>query len=113
MAARNPLTSAPPHAIEQALTRLGSNLKVARLRRGLTVRQAAERIGTGLRAVRDAEKGKPSTSVAVYLALLWLFGLLGEAELLADPGRDAEGLSLALRREGARARRPGGLDNDF
>ena len=99
--------------IEQALRRLGGNLKVARLRRGLTVRQVAEKIGTGIRAVRDAEKGKPSTSVSVYLALLWLFGLMAEVELLADPGRDAEGLSLALRRERTRARPSEGLDNEF
>jgi transcriptional regulator with XRE-family HTH domain len=115
MTARNPLTTTPPHAVEQALKRLGSNLRVARLRRGLTLRQAAEKIGTGVRAVRDAELGKPSTSVAVSVALLWLFGLVAEVELLADPGRDAEGLSLALRREPSRARaRPSrGLDHDF
>jgi transcriptional regulator with XRE-family HTH domain len=113
MTARNPLTSKPPHAIELALGRLGSNLKVARLRRGLTVRQAAEKIGTGIRAVGDAERGKPTTAVSVYLALLWLFGLMSEVELLADPGRDAEGLSLALRRERTRARPARGLDSDF
>lgn len=113
MVTKNSLTSMPPHAIEQALKRLGGNLKVARLRRGLTVRQTAEKIGTGVRAVGDAEKGKPSTSVSVYVALLWLFGLMADVELLADPGRDAEGLSLALRHERTRARPVRGLDNDF
>lgn len=113
MTARNQLTTTPPHAIEAALRLLGSNLRVARLRRGLTVRQVAEKIGTGVRAVSDAEKGKPSTAVAVYLALLWLYGLMTDVELLADPGRDAEGLSLALRRERTRARPTRGLDNDF
>lgn len=113
MVAKNALLSAPPHAIEQALERLGSNLRVARVRRGLTLKLAAEKIGTGVRAVADAEKGKPSTSVSVYVALLWLFGLMGEFELLADPGRDSEGLSLALRRERTRVRPSKGLDNDF
>jgi transcriptional regulator with XRE-family HTH domain len=113
MTAKNALTTRPPHQIEQALKLLGANLKVARLRRGLTVRQVAEKIGTGIRAVGDAEKGKPSTSVSVYVALLWLFGLMPDFELLADPGRDAEGLSLALRRERIRARPARGLDNDF
>ena len=113
MTTKNALSRQPPYAIEQALKRLGANLKVARLRRGLTVRQVAEKIGTGIRAVGDAEKGKPSTSVSVYAALLWLFGLMADFELLADPGRDAEGLSLALRRERTRARPSRGLDNDF
>jgi len=117
MTAKNALTSKPPYAIEQALKRLGANLRVARLRRGLTVRQAAEKIGTGVRAVGDAERGKPSTAVSVYVALLWLFGLVIlphiDLLLLSDPGRDAEGLSLALRRERTRARAARGLDNDF
>lgn len=113
MTAKNALTSKPPRAIVQALKRLGANLRVARIRRGLTVRQAAEKIGTGVRAVSDAEKGKSSTSASVYVALLWLFGLMADFERLADPGLDEEGLSLALRREGTRARAPRGLDNDF
>jgi len=113
MTAPNALTSRPPHAIEQGLKRLGANLRIARLRRGLTLRQVAEKIGTGVRAVGDAEKGKPSTAVSVYVALLWLFGLMSDFELLADPGRDEEGLSLALRRERTRARPARGLDNDF
>ena len=111
--AKNALANAPPHPIQQSLKRLGSNLRVARVRRGLTLKQAAEKIGTGVRAVTDAEKGKPSTAVSVSVALLWLFGLMEDFELLADPGRDSEGLSLALRRERARARAPRGLDNDF
>lgn len=113
MSSPNALTVSPPLAIEQALRQLGANLKVARLRRNLTHAQVAEKIGTGVRAIRDAERGKASTSVSVYVALLWLFGLMADFELLAAPGRDAEGLSLALRREGSRARKPPGLDNDF
>ncbi len=33
---------------------------------GLTIKDVAEKIGAGPRAVMDAEKGKPSTSIAVY-----------------------------------------------
>jgi transcriptional regulator with XRE-family HTH domain len=113
MPAKNALTDRPPHAVELALVRLGSNLRIARVRRGLTVRQTAEKIGTGVRAVADAEKGKRSTAISVYVALLWLFGLMADVELLADPSRDAEGMSLALRRERTRARPSRGLDNDF
>lgn len=113
MTAKNPLSSSPPHAVEQSLRNLGANLRLARIRRSLTVRQAAETIGTGIRAVGDAERGKPSTSVSVYVALLWSYGLLSEFETLADPALDAQGLSLALRRERTRVRKPDGLDNDF
>ncbi len=113
MTARNSLLVAPPHEVEQSLKRLGANLRIARLRRQLTLQDAADKIGTGVRAVADAEKGKASTSIAVYAALLWTLGLLREFEMLADPQVDEEGRSLALAREPTRARRGTGLDNDF
>lgn len=113
MSARNPLLAAPPYPVEQALKRLGANLRTARLRRNLTIRDVAGKIGTGPRAISDAEKGKPSTGIAVYAALLWTYDLLVEFTEVADPARDDEGQTLALSRERSRARMSGGLDDDF
>ena len=119
MTARNKLLTAPPYAVEQMLKRLGANLRTARLRRNLTLNDMAEKIGTGTRAVADAEKGKPSTGIAVYAAMLWALDLLDQVADVAAPEKDDEGQTLALSRERARARaRPTagtktGLDNDF
>ena len=113
MTARNILTTAPPYAVEDALRRLGSNLRTARIRRKLTIREVAEKIGTGPRPVSDAEKGKPSTGVAVYIALLWTYRLLNRLDDVADPALDKEGLALALENEPVRARRSNLLDDDF
>jgi len=114
MTARNKLLAAPPYPVEQALERLGENLRTARLRRNLTVAEAGERIGAGPRAVAAAEAGKASTGIAVYTALLWAYGLLEPFTELADPGRDAEGQALALSREPERARgKAGEIDDDF
>lgn len=113
MTARNMLTTAPPYAVEEALRRLGANLRTARLRRNLTIREVAEKIGTGPRPVSDAEKGKPSTGVAVYVALLWTYHLLSRLDDVADPALDREGLTLSMHRERARARRSNFLDDDF
>lgn len=110
---RNKLLDAQPYPIEKALRKLGANLRTARLRRDLTIHEAAEKIGTGPRAVSDAERGKPSTSVAVYAALLWVYDLLGAFEDLANPLKDEQGLILASRRDRVRARKSRGLDNDF
>ena len=111
MTAKNTLIQAPPYAVEKAIKRLGTNLRTARLRRNLTIEDVAEKIGTGPRAVSDAEKGKISTSIAVYTALLWAYDLLSPMEELADPALDEEGLNLSLLKERARAK--GGLDNEF
>lgn len=113
MVAVNTLLTTPPYAVEQILKQLGANLRIARIRRRLTIGQIAQKIGTGVRAVSDAEKGKPSTSIAVYIALLWVFDLLDDAKMLADPTRDKVGQALALSRENTRARQLKGLDNDF
>ena len=111
MNARNPLLKAPPYEVEKALTTLGANLRTARLRRNLTIAEVAQKIGAGRRAVTDAEKGKPSTGIAIYAALLWAYGLLKDVGRLADISRDEEGLALARSQERERARH--GLDNDF
>ena len=113
MAKKNALTQAPPYAVEQALRRLGANLRTARLRRTLTIEHVADKIGTGPRAVSDAEQGKITTGIAVYTALLWAYDLHGPMDQLADPTMDETGLAMSLRRERARAEKPGELDNEF
>ena len=113
MTAKNTLVTAPPYPVEQAIKRLGSNLRTARLRRNLTIEEVARKIGTGPRAVSDAEKGKPSTGMVIYAALLWVYDLLGPFSELADPATDEEGLALSAPRERARARETGELDSDF
>ncbi len=113
MAKKNLLLSAPPYPVEQTLKRLGNNLRTARLRRGLSIVDVAGKIGAGVRAVTNAENGKPATGIAVYTALLWVYDLLNQMDEVADPSTDVEGLALALAREPVRARESGGNDNDF
>ena len=113
MVARNQLFLAPPYSVEQALNRLGDNLRTARIRRNYTIEEVAEKIGTGRRAIMDAEKGKASTGIGVYAALLWLYDLLQPLEDLASPVKDEQGLILAAAKAKTRARKSGALDNDF
>lgn len=113
MVAKNPLLEAPPFQVEQALKRLGENLRTARTRRKLTIEEVAQKIGTGPRPITDAEKGKPSTTIAVYAALLWAYDLLGPLGDLANPATDEQGLTLASATEKNRVRKSKGLSGDF
>ena len=115
MTARNLLLSAPPFAVETALAQLGSRLRTARLRRNLTIAEVGLKIGAGARAIRDAEHGKPSTTMAVYAALLWAYDLLPDLHGVADLAKDEVGMALAQRDARLRAREPRqqDLDNDF
>lgn len=113
MPTKNLLTKAPPYEVEKAIKQLGNNLRTARLRRNLTIKQVADKIGTGPRAVMDAEKGKLTTSIVVYGALLWTYDLLKPMGELADSLSDIEGLALERLRGRSRARSSEELDNDF
>lgn len=109
----NNLTKAPPYVVENAIKTLGDHLRTARLRRNLTLDDVAEKIGTGRRVVADAEKGKPTTATAVYVALLWTYDLMGPWSALADPADDSEGLALSESRERGRRSPSKELDDDF
>src|SRR5260370_30090853 len=113
MIARNQLLQAPPYPVERAVLRLGESLNTARIRRNITIDEVAQKIGTGRRAVMDAEKGKASTGVGVYIALLWVYDLLSQLNDVANPAKDEQGLTLVAAKEKTRARKSGGLDNDF
>ena len=110
---RGHLLSAPPYEVETALKRLGTDLRTARLRRNITLAEVATRVGASREAIGEAEHGKPSTSMAIYAALLWSYGMVDRLGGLADPLTDEEGLRLASLRERRHARPTQPLDDDF
>ena len=111
MTARNALMHKLPPPVEEALKSLAANLKKARLRRNLSVQTIADRIGVSRRLVTDAERGKPSTGVAVYVAMLWAMDLEGELRAVANPNTDGVGRVGALA--GERTRAGWSIDADF
>lgn len=113
MANKSKITETPPAAVEEALRRLGNNLRTARLRRQLRIEDVAARIGASRFTVSDLEKGKAGTSAAAYFGALWALGLLDQAQELADPDRDEEGKALESARSPKEAPRRRSIDNDF
>jgi len=113
MAARSNIINSPPYAVEQVIKTLGNNIRTARLRRGLTLQEVAEKIGSDRKAISEAERGKIATSIALYAALLWALNLEEQLAEVASPANDEEGITLATSRERLRARRSESLNNDF
>ena len=103
----------PPAAVEKSLKRLGANIRTARLRRKLRLADLAERIGASRFALADAEKGKATTSIIIYVGALWALGLLSDLKKVADPDEDREGKLLEQSRTPKRADQSRVLDNDF
>lgn len=113
MPRKNALTASPPLPVASAIHQLGTRLKAARLARNLTIGQVAGKIGTGPRAVSDAEAGKPGVSASVFVALLWVYDLLEPFHELADPAADLAAQSHLRTRARARRSSRVGLDDDF
>ena len=107
------ISDSPPAAVEEALVRLGQNIRTARLRRRLPQAELARRMGVSRFAVADVERGKPTTGIAVYLGALWVLGQLGQLREIADPDRDEEGKTLERARSPKRAHWRGALSDDF
>lgn len=107
------MADAPPAAVEEALHRLGRNIRTARLRRRLPQAALAERMGVSRFVVADIERGKPTTGVAAYVGALWVLGLLGDLSEVADPDRDEEGKTLERARSPSRARGRRALSDEF
>jgi transcriptional regulator with XRE-family HTH domain len=113
MSRKNVLAASPPLPVAAAIKDLGTRLKAARLARNLTIEDVAQRIGTGPRAVSDAEAGKTGVSASVLVALLWVYDLLEPFHQLADPATDLTAQSHLRARERARRSGRGDLDDDF
>ncbi len=107
------ISESPPAAVEEALARMGRNLRTARLRRKLRQEELAERIGVSRFVIADVERGKPTTGIAVYLGALWALGLLDQMREVADPDRDEEGKTLERARSPRRAGGRRVLSDDF
>jgi transcriptional regulator with XRE-family HTH domain len=106
--------TAPPLAVEQTLSAMGHNLRTARLRRNMTIQQMADKLGVHRTVVANMERGRPTTSIVVYVSMLWALNLSHHLEPVASPLLDTEGMALARSTERNRAsEKRGGLDNDF
>lgn len=114
MARVSPFSNTPPAAVENILTQVGKNIRIARLRRQMRLIDLAERVGVSRYVMSDIEKGKPTTAVGSYVTALWILGLTDDLYNLGNPDKDIEGRALESARAPKTApKRQKELDNDF
>lgn len=94
---------------QSILSQMGEQIKMARLRRQLTVELVAERAGISRATVWKVEKGDPSVAIGIYAAVLHALNHMDEDLLKVakddEMGRKLQDLELATRK---RAPRQGG-----
>jgi transcriptional regulator with XRE-family HTH domain len=79
-----------PFVVEDALTRLGQRVSLARRARGMTQSDLAAKAGVSLSTMLSIEKGAPTVQVGYTLMALWALGLEGTFETLSRLGSDEE-----------------------
>jgi len=83
-----------PLPVKRALSKLGGDIKSARIRRRITTTLMAERAFIARSTLQKVEKGDPGVSLGVYATVLFILGLSERIADLADVGRDNVGLQL-------------------
>jgi len=94
-----------PLPVRRALTKLGADIKSARLRRRITMALMAERAFIARGTLQKVERGDPSVSLGVYATVLFILGLGDRLAILAEPSTDSLGLELEEQRLPKRVRR--------
>lgn len=84
----------------RVLEELGLRLKLARLRRNLSVELVAERAGISRVTLWAAEKGSPSVALGIYAQVLFALGLEKDMRMIAaddELGRKLQDAGLPVR----------------
>ncbi|WP_164740543.1 helix-turn-helix domain-containing protein [Rhizobium chutanense] len=77
-----------PGTATAPLETLGDHLRIARERRGESLRAMASRIGTSVPTLRRMEAGDAKVAIGIYAAALWVFGKSAEFAAIMKPGDD-------------------------
>ena len=90
------LTREMPPAITKTLSALGANLRLARERRGMTIRDLAAQLNASVPTIISLERGEASVSMAIYAAAFLFYERLEWLPDLVDPQFDREALRIEL-----------------
>ena len=89
-----------PRKLEQKMQTVGEQIKLARLRRNLSVAQVAERATCSPLTVSRIEKGAPTVAIGIYLRVLYALQLDDDILSLAkddELGRAFQDMNLPQR----------------
>ena len=89
-----------PRKLEQKMQTVGEQIKLARLRRNLSVAQVAERATCSPLTVSRIEKGAPTVAIGIYLRVLYALQLDNDILSLAKDdklGRTLQDMNLPQR----------------
>ncbi len=98
-----------PRKLEQKMQTVGEQIRLARLRRNLSIAQVAERATCSPLTVSRIEKGTPTVAIGIYLRVLYALQLEDDILLIAKEdamGRALQDVSLKKRERASRKPQP-------
>ncbi len=102
-----------PSPVSARVVQWGQRVRIARIRRGWSVAELADKAGIHRNTLTALELGKPGTALGVCLTVLWVLGLDASLEAVADPDADLHGKALEAARRPVRAGRPRKPRDDY
>ena len=94
-----------PRKLEQKMQVVGEQIKLARLRRNLSVAQVAERATCSPLTVSRIEKGVPTVAIGIYLRVLYTLQLDDDILSLAkddELGRALQDMNMIPRKRASK-----------
>lgn len=98
--AKNTMGTKLPRKLAQRMEIVGEQIKLARLRRNLSVAQVAERATCSPLTVSRIEKGSPTVAIGIYLRVLYALQLDEDIMWIAKEdrlGKSLQDLTLKSR----------------
>lgn len=105
MSRSSPAVDTLPIVATHALLTLGEHLRIARERRGESLRKMAIRMNVSVPTLRRMEAGDPSVSIGIYATALWIFDSVTDLEGLARPEDDSYAMRLDIDRASRKRRK--------
>lgn len=94
-----------PRKLEEKMKVVGEQIKLARLRRDLSLAQVAERATCSPLTVSRIEKGSPTVAIGIYLRVLYALQLDDDILLIAkddELGRQLQDMALTTRQRASK-----------
>ena len=95
------------------LRQLGYRIRLARIRRGLSMAEVAAKAGINRNTLTALEQGKPGVAIGAYITVLWVLGLERAFDSLAHPDADIHGKTLEAARRPTRVRKPRATRDEY
>lgn len=99
--------------IEEILEKVGKNIKIARIRRNITIKELANRSHLNERTISRIENGETSINFKNLVTVLITLGISDSVLNLANPDDDEMGKALEISKYKKRVRAEKTMSDDF